>query len=247
MVALILAAGYGTRLYPLTKEIPKALLPVKDRPILQHLMEKLASPALGIREFVFVSNHRYTSAFQKWLGRSHLPFPWQLLDDGSTSEENRLGSIGDLVFAVRAAKIDADLLVMGSDNLFQDPLGGFLQFAKERSPALTLGVHELTDLTQAHRYGVLQVDEEWRIVDFQEKPSKPTSPFISTAVYFFPRRTLPRVLEYAAAPGGNQDTLGSFIRWLVHREKVYAYRLQGSWFDIGDIDSYQNAQEQFIP
>ena len=247
MVALILAAGYGTRLYPLTQETPKALLPAKDRPILQHLIEKLISPALGIQELIFVSNHRYASAFEEWLGRSNLSIRWRLLDDGSTSEENRLGSIGDLIFTVRAAKIDADLLVVGSDNLFQDPLGGFLQFAKEKSPALTVGVHELTDLTQARRYGVLQVDKEWRIVDFQEKPPKPTSPFISTAIYFFPRRTLPRVSEYAAAPGGNQDTLGSFIHWLIHQEKVYAYRLQGSWFDIGGIDSYQNAKEQFTP
>jgi glucose-1-phosphate thymidylyltransferase len=247
MVALILAAGYGTRLYPLTKEIPKALLPIKDRTILQHLMEKLTSPALGIQELVFVSNHRYASAFDEWLDSFQHPLPWRLLDDGSTAEENRLGSIGDLTFAVREAKIDADLLVVGSDNLFQDPLDGFLQFAKEKSPALTLGVHELPDRAQAHRYGVLQVDSQWRIVDFQEKPAHPTSPLISTAIYFFPRRTLPLVLEYAAAPGANQDTLGSFIRWLVQQEKVYAYRLQGSWFDIGDIDSYKNAQEQFIP
>lgn len=246
MVALILAAGYGTRLYPLTKETPKALLPVRGRPILEYLIDKITVASLGVREMVLVSNSKYAPAFERWADTMVLPFPHSVLDDASTCEEDRLGSVGDLVYAMRARKIDEDLLVLGSDNLFPDPLTGFLRCAREKSSAVTLGIYELPDLALASRYGVLEVDREGRIIDFKEKPQQPTSKLISAAVYFFPQQTLAWVLEYLDLQP-DCDTLGKFIHWLVRRERVYAYRLQGPWFDVGDETSYNNAKEHFIP
>lgn len=246
MVALILAAGYATRLYPLTKETPKALLPVRGRPILEYLIDKITVASLGVREVILVSNSKYAPAFQKWAAGTALATPCSVLDDASTCEEDRLGSVGDLAYALRARKIDEDLLVLGSDNLFPDPLTGFLQYAKEKGSAVTLGTYELSDLTLASRYGVLEVDGEGRIIDFKEKPQQPASKLISAAVYFFPQKTLEWVLEYADLQP-DCDTLGRFIHWLVGRERVYAYRLQGPWFDVGDETSYNNAKEHFIP
>ena len=244
MVALILAAGYGTRLYPLTKEVPKALLPVQEKPILEHLMEKLEAPELEIRQMVMVSNHRYFQPFQTWLARRPGKLRGKVLDDGSTSEENRLGSVGDMAFAIRAASLEKeDLLVLGSDNLFRDGLSGFGRFAQEKAPAVTLGAYELPDKSSARRYGVLALEED-RVSSFQEKPANPPSALISTAIYFFPCQSVHWVLEYV---GLNQsaDTLGCFIQWLLSRQAVFAYRFQGPWFDIGDMVSYTHAQETY--
>lgn len=246
MIALILAAGYGTRLYPLALHTPKALLPIKGRPILRYLLDKLEVPALGVRQISLVSNHRFAAQFRDWFSSAGLKVPWTVLDDGSTSEENRLGSMGDLAFALKTVSLREDLLVLGSDNLFPDELGGFLSFARGRAPAVTLGSYALADRSLVSRYGVLDIEASGRVLKFEEKPIRPTSSSISTAVYFFPRKAVGWVLEYVDSVT-TADTLGVFIRWLIARESVFAYPFQGPWFDVGDIDSYTQAEESFTP
>ncbi|MBI3323242.1 MAG: nucleotidyltransferase family protein [Candidatus Omnitrophica bacterium] len=245
MMAVILAAGYGTRMYPLTEQTPKALLPVGPSSILGLLVRKLAAPAVEARRIVLVSNHRFVEPFQRWFSSARLPGPWAVLDDGSTSDADRLGSVGDLAFAIRQEKIDDDLLVLGSDNLFDGDLADFMAFARAKD-AITLGAYELPDLALASRYGVLELDASGRITAFTEKPARPASRIVSTAIYFFPRTAGPRVLEYVSSQK-TADTLGSFISWLIARETVFAYRFPGRWFDIGDIASYKHAQETFHP
>lgn len=243
MVAIVLAAGYGTRLYPLTENTPKALLPVGERTILGHLEKKIAAPGLGIQKGILVSNHRFAEKFSAWAAQPGHPVRWTVLDDGSTSDDNRLGSMGDLVFAIKAEKVEDDLLVLGSDNLFEDGLAGLVEFARKKG-APTLGTYELPDRALATQYGVLSADAQQRITKFEEKPAQPESALISTAAYFFPRKAVGGVLEYVSSQTAT-DKLGSFISWLVTREPVYAYRFHGSWFDIGDIASYKRAQEAF--
>ena len=246
MIALILAAGYGTRLYPLAKETPKALLPVGEKPILQYLLEKVCALDSPPREILLVSNHRYAGKFQSWFQGSGLKIPWSVLDDGSTSEENRLGSMGDLAFAINSRGLKEDLLVLGSDNLFRDGLQGFAEFACRKGPTVTVGVYELENRAEASRYGVLVVDPTGRIREFKEKPPKPSSALVSTAIYFFPHPSLNWVLQYLHSQQ-SADTLGKFIQWLITRCPVFAYRFRGRWFDIGDIGSYTKAQESFVP
>ena len=243
MVAIVLAAGYGTRLYPLTENTPKALLPVRDRTILGHLEKKLSTPEMGVRQVILVSNHRFAGKFGAWAAQPGHSLSWTMLDDGSTSDENRLGSMGDLAFAIKQEKVEDDLLVLGSDNLFEDGLTGLAELAREKGAA-ALGAVELPDRALASRYGVLSADAQGRITKFEEKPAKPESALISTAAYFFPRKTVGVVLEYVSSRTAS-DKLGSFISWLVTREPVYAYRFRGRWFDIGDIASYKHAQETF--
>ncbi len=257
MIAVILAAGYGTRMHPLTQDTPKALLRIGERTILGILLDKISASGAGVRQTVVVSNHLFADAFRKWFADSSAsagsapPAPgsasstpaWMVLDDGSTSEEDRLGSVGDLAFAIRTLRPREELLVLGSDNLFEDSLEKFVRFARERN-APTLGAAELPDRAQARLYGVLSVDERQRIVRFAEKPREPESSLVSTAVYFFPPGTPDLVLEYVSSVKA-ADTLGSFIAWLIARVPVYASRFRGAWLDIGDVASYQKAQESF--
>ena len=245
MIALILAAGYGTRMYPLTEQTPKALLPIGPGSILGFLVQRLAPSSMEVRRIILVSNHRFAESFQRWFSNTRVPASWAVLDDGSTSDANRLGSVGDLAFAIREEKIDDDLLVVGGDNLFEGKLADFMEYAREKG-TITLGAHELPDLALASKYGVLTAEPSGRITAFTEKPARPASRLISTAIYFFPRSTLPRVLEYVSS-SQSADTLGSFISWLIAREAVHAYRFPGKWFDIGDIASYKHAQETFHP
>jgi len=244
MIVLILAAGYGTRLYPLTQDTPKALLPVNGRPILSFILNKIQHLSAHVKELLLVSNHRYAQSFREWMDRSELNLPYRVLDDGSTSEQDRLGSVGDLAFAVRSCAAHDDLLVIGSDNLFEDDLTSFFLFAQDRMPAVTLGAYELPERSLACRYGVLTVDDNGRVSNFSEKPSNPSSPMVSTAVYFFPRAALDLVLEYSGS-SASTDTLGSFIHWLIARQPVFAYRFRGLWFDIGDRASYAQAKRTF--
>ncbi len=244
MIALILAGGYGTRLYPLAEKTPKALLPVSQKTILDYLVQKLLAPGFGTTEIVLVSNHKYAAEFQNWAAKKDFKIPCTVLDDGSISEETRLGSIGDILFSLKSHPMaKQEILVLGSDNLFRDDLKGFISFARSKAPNVTLGAYELPDLSLASRYGVLKTDTAGKIIELQEKPLNPTSKLISTAVYFFPSDRLQQVLKY----NGSADTLGSFIHWIVAREPVFAYSIQGSWFDIGDTASYEHAQKFFTP
>ncbi|MBI3318622.1 MAG: nucleotidyltransferase family protein [Candidatus Omnitrophica bacterium] len=245
MTPLILAAGYGTRMYPLTLSTPKALLPVKGKPILDHLVEKLEEKTLGIREGILVSNHKYAGPFEAWARTSRSKIRWTVLDDGSTSEENRLGSMGDLAFALRK-RPEEDWIVVGSDNLFPDSLTDLVGFAVRKAPAVTLGAYELPDSFDPSRYGVLEMNPEGQVIRFEEKPKRPASRWVSTAVYFFPRPAVRWVLEYVDSTQA-PDTLGAFIQWLLPRCQVFAHRLRGPWFDIGDTQSYARAEESFIP
>lgn len=245
MIALILAAGYGTRMYPLTENTPKALLPIGQRSILGCLLDKLTAPEVQAQEIVLISNHRFAETFQEWFVQKDVGTPWRVIDDGSTSDQDRLGSVGDLAFGIRQGRLEDDLLVLGSDNLFEDGLSGFVSFARQKR-AVTLGATELPSREMASLYGVLSVDGEQRITGFVEKPKTPASSLVSTAVYFFPRTALALMLEYVTSRKV-ADTLGTFISWLIARERVYAYRFRGMWMDIGDITSYQKAQEIFTP
>lgn len=254
MVALILAAGYGTRLYPLAEKTPKALLPIRGKPILAHLIQKLERLNPPVREGVLVSNHRYLEEFRRWFATPPGAIPWTILDDGSTSEKDRLGSMGDLAFAIRSwgqsplggqsPLEEGEMLVLGSDNLFEDSLADFVAFARERSPAVTLAAYKLPDRSLGSRYGVLTVGSDSRVTAFEEKPPRPQSALVSTAVYFFPRGSARWVLEYVGSER-TSDTLGAFIHWLIARAPVAAYPMRGRWFDIGDITSYNQAEEAF--
>jgi glucose-1-phosphate thymidylyltransferase len=238
--AVILAAGYATRLYPLTFDRPKALLPVGGRPMLEHLLERLEGTE-GLEEIYLVTNARFAAAFGEWAaGRGG---DVRILDDGTTSEEARLGAIGDLELAIREAAIDDDLLVLAGDNLFSESLAPFGAFGREKG-APALGVYDVGDLEAMRRYSAVQLDEDDRVTFFEEKPQRPRSTLTGIGLYFYPRRSLASIGEYLAE-GNNPDQPGRLVQWLYPRTAVYAWRVPGRWYDVGSKETLAEADRAF--
>jgi glucose-1-phosphate thymidylyltransferase len=241
MKAVILAAGYATRLYPLTLDRPKALLPVAGRPMVEHLLLQLE----GVEELdsvYLVTNAKFAGAFREWAAG------WdgqevQIVDDGTADEETKLGAIGDLELAIRSAAIDDDLLVLAGDNLFSESLAPFAAFARaKRAPVI--GVYDVGDLDAIRRYNAIELDGDDRLTYFEEKPEQPRSTLTGIALYFYPRESLGLVREYLDA-GSNPDQPGRLVEWLYPRQPVYAWRVRGRWYDIGSAETLAEADLAF--
>jgi glucose-1-phosphate thymidylyltransferase len=238
--AVILAAGYATRLYPLTLDRPKALLPVGGRPMVDHLLERVADVELdGI---FLVTNSKFADAFREWAERRG-GAPVEIVDDGTTDEETKLGAIGDLDLTIRAGAIDDDLLVLAADNRFSESLAPFAEFGLAKdSPAL--GVYDVGDLEAIKRYSTIELDDQDRITYLEEKPERPHSTLTGIALYFYPRSALGLVREYLEA-GNNPDQPGRLVEWLYPRVPVYAWRVPGRWYDVGSKETLAEADEAF--
>ncbi len=229
MKAIVLGAGYATRLYPLTESMPKQLLPVGGRPILDWIVDKL-DEVDELDEVHVVTNSRYAEQFRRWAGaRGGI----RVHDDGTSSNEDRRGAIGDIAFTIAEAELDDDLLVIAGDNLFDFSLADYAAFRRSKGTASAVAVLDVGDLRLASQYGVVDVDADDRIVGFVEKPADPPSTLAATALYLYDREHARLVPEYLAA-GNPVDQPGNLIAWLHQREPVYAYRFDGDWFDIGD-------------
>jgi glucose-1-phosphate thymidylyltransferase len=237
MKAIILAAGYATRLYPLTLNRPKALLDVAGRPMVEHLLEQLAGVE-GLDGIHLVTNSKFADAFREWAAG------WegadvQIVDDGTVDDESKLGAIGDLDLTIRKAGIDDDLIVLAGDNLFSESLAPFGEFAAEKG-APVLGVYDVGDLEAIRRYNAIELDEDDRLTFFEEKPAEPRSTLTGIALYFYPRQSLGLVREYLEA-GNNPDQPGRLVQWLYPRVPVYAWRVPGRWYDIGSAETLAEA------
>lgn len=238
--AVVLAAGYATRLYPLTVDRPKCLLPIGGRSILDRLFEKLDG-VQGLREAVVVTNSKFYGPIRAWRDGAARPYPVEVIDDGTTSNETRLGAIGDLELAVRRRRIDEDLLLLASDNYFEDSLEVFLEAARARPDAAWLGLHDLGDPSLASKtFGVIETDPDGRVIGFEEKPEKPKTSLIGTGIYRFPGATLPLISEYLASDQ-KQDAPGHYLAWLLPRVEIRGYRLRGMWYDIGNLQALEEA------
>jgi glucose-1-phosphate thymidylyltransferase len=246
MKALILAAGYATRLYPLTKDYPKSLLAVKQRAIIDFIIDKLDSLD-AVDEIIIVTNSKFISQFRKWQKKQSTDKPIHLVDDLTKDNASRLGAIGDMDFVINEKRLRDDLLVVGGDNLFEDGLSGFLRFAQERrKKSPVIGVHQLKDKAHASKYGVLKLDKKNKIVDFQEKPARPKSRLVAMCLYYFPKEKLGLVRKYMQRRTRKKaDAVGLYINWLSRKVAVYAYIFGGRWYDIGDHKFYAHAKDNF--
>jgi glucose-1-phosphate thymidylyltransferase len=227
--AVILAAGYATRLRPLTDTIAKPLLPVGGRPMLDWILDRIdeTDEVDGVH---VVTNGRYAPAFEAWNERGAVT----IHDDGTTSNDDRLGAIGDIRFVVeRAGLEDQDLLVIAGDNLFDFSLDDFIRFWRGKGEASAVALYDVADRELAKQFGIVAVDEDDRVTAFVEKPDDPPSTLASTASYIYHRGHVPLVEDYLAE-GNSPDQPGRFIAWLYGRAPVYGYRFEGDWFDIGD-------------
>jgi glucose-1-phosphate thymidylyltransferase len=244
MKVLILAAGYATRLYPLTLTQPKPLLPVVGKPMIDYVMDNLA-PIAGIDRVYVVTNAKFAGHFQKWADEyaTRAPFAFTVINDGSTDDTNKLGAIGDLNLVLRQEKVDDDLIVVAGDNLFSEKLGA-AEIPKRAKNAPVLGVYDVGSLEAAKKYGVVAVNRDGVISDFKEKPAQPASTMIGIALYYYPRATLPLVAQYLAE-GNNPDQPGRLIQWLYPRTPVFTWSVPGIWYDIGSKETLEEANRIF--
>ena len=244
MKALILAAGYATRLYPLTKEYPKPLLEVQGRPIINYIVDKLKNISV-IDEIYVVTNSKFIRLFRRWAKTEKLSKKITLIDDLTKSNRDRLGAIGDLNFVVKKQSIQEDLLVIGGDNLFSGDLKGFLDFSKKNIPAASIGLFKLRQKKDASRYGVAGLNRQKRVISFCEKPKHPQSHLVAMCLYYIPKDYLSLIKEYMQDKNKQAHTTGGYINWLKDKVDVYAYVFGGSWFDIGDYKYLNAAKEKF--
>lgn len=245
MKVLILAAGYATRLYPLTLTQPKPLLPVAGKPMIEHVLDNIA-PIPGIDRVYVVTNAKFAGHFQKWADnyaatKSKLNFT--IVNDNSTDDSNKLGAIGDIHLVMNREKIDDDLIVVAGDNLFSQTLEDYGQVCRKRN-APVLAVYDVGNLEEIKKYNSISIDGDGKITFFEEKPKAPKSTLTGIALYYYPKSTLPLIHQYIAE-GNNPDQPGRLVQWLYTRTPVYTWRVPGIWFDIGSKESLEEANKIF--
>ena len=240
MKCLILAAGYATRLYPLTENFPKPLLEVAGKPILDWLIEDMAKTGL-VDEYVVISNHKFAHIFEDWAARSSQVI--RVVDDGTSTNETRLGAVRDIQFAIEQLRLDDDMLVMAGDNLLDFSLAGFIRYSQEKNATCVMRYYE-ADEAKLSRSGVAQVDVDDRVLSMEEKPAHPKSHWCMPAFYYYTREDS-RLIPEAIEAGCGTDAPGSFIAWLCRQKPVYAWEMPGRRYDIGNLESYEEVKRRF--
>ena len=246
MNALILAAGYATRLYPLTLNKAKPLLEVGGKPIIEWLMENLRTIS-DLKAIYVVTNDKFANDFQQWATayqESHPKPAIRVVNDGSRSDDDKLGAIGDinLLLTRESELLQSDLVIVAGDNLFREPLAPFVQQVKSAFAAVA--VHDVGELEPMKKYGAVTVSTDWTVTHFEEKPEKPQSTLAAMALYYYSREALQLFTTYLAA-GNNPDQPGRFLQWLYTRKPVKAFKMTGQWLDIGSKETLAQADQIF--
>ncbi len=238
MKCIILAAGYATRLYPLTLDRPKPLLPVAGKSIIDWLVDDIGPV---IDSFVVISNHRFYPQFREWAeGKAQ---DITVLDDGTENNETRLGAVKDILFAVESLKISDDCVVMAGDNVLDCSLKHFVAFAREKGTSCVM-CHEEKRLAALQKTAVIEMDPEGLITSYQEKPVVPRGSHAVPPFYYYLSGDLTRIGE-ALKDGCAYDSPGSFAAWLSRREKMHAWLMPGKRYDIGDMQSYRFVRDNY--
>ena len=238
MQALILAAGYGTRLYPLTQTVAKPLLPLAGRPLVDYLLDRIRE-VQEVDAVHVVTNRKFAASFLEWAKSRDV----QVHDDGTKSEENRLGAIGDIQFVIDETGLDDDLLVVAGDNLFDYSLDGYVRWWQGKGEASAVVLYDVGDLELVKKYSNVDVDDDDRLTGFVEKPERPTSTLVATAAYLYHRSHVPLIRRYLDE-GNVPDQPGRLVAWLVRRVPVYGWRIRGDWRDIGDAGQLLEADNR---
>ncbi len=240
MKNIVLAAGYATRLYPLTENFPKPLLQFGEGTILGRLLDDVDGFA-EINEHIIVTNHRFADIFRQWVEDQHLNCPVRVIDDGTVSNEGRLGAVCDLLLALEECKVDEDILVMAGDNILDFSLRGFLDFAREKGTSAIMCFNE-PELRLLQRCGVVVVDADMKVLSMEEKPIEPASHWAVPPFYIYKRSDLPLVRD-CLNHGCGYDAPGNLPRYLCSLTPIHAYPMPGSRHDIGSLDSYAEAKK----
>ena len=244
MKALILAAGYATRMFPLTKEYPKPLLLVGKRPIIDYIVDKLEAIE-EIDEIIVVTNSKFFPRFKEWRRSLRSLKRITLVDDLTQSLHDRRGAIGDMNFALTKRRLRDDIVVIGGDNLFEQGLGVFLSFARGKKANPVIGVYDIRHKHKAQQYGVVKLNAHGKVIDFQEKPEKPHSTLVAMCLYYFPKERLRLIREYLKSKINKHDATGFYIDWLRKKVSVYGFVFDRPWYDIGHPNIYRGVKKNY--
>ena len=240
MKCLILAAGYATRLYPLTENFPKPLLKVQDKTILDWLVDDIDGAGL-VDEYIVISNHKFARHFQEWAAGKRQKVT--VVDDGTSTNETRLGAVCDIRFAVDSLGLTGDMLVIAGDNVLDFSLQHFVRYAGRKQTSCVMRFEEPNE-ERLHKCGVLEIDDNDRIMSMEEKPAQPKSHWVCPPFYYYTSEDAARI-PAAIADGCGTDAPGSFIAWLCCHTAVHAMEMPGRRYDIGNLQSYEEVQNQY--
>ncbi len=240
MKAIVLAGGYAKRLWPLTKNMPKPLLDIAGKPMIDYIMEQLVE-IKEIEKIYISTNDRFKENFQRWLKERNYR-DTEIVIEPTHSEEEKFGAIKGLAFVIEQKKINDDVLIVAGDNLFEFKLKDFVDFFKKKQ-APVIAIYDLKDYELAKQMAVVSVDKDV-ITEFVEKPEKPKSTLIAICCYLLPKNTINLISKYLEE-GNNPDSPGYFISWLVKRTACFAFKIEGKWFDIGTFESLEKARKYF--
>jgi glucose-1-phosphate thymidylyltransferase len=238
MKVLILAAGYGTRLYPYTRYFPKPLLKVNKRPLIDYLLDKVARCG-DLSRIAVVTNARFLKHFEVWKKTSELKNKIRIINDMSTSPRNKLGAIADMSLGIAKEGLGEDYLVLGGDNFLEERLEDFIAFARKKKPYITIGVVDVGSRFRVKEYGVVILGAGKKIIDFEEKPLKPRSSLAAMCLYYFPRSKLGLIRKCISSTKFHFDNIGAYIGWLTKNDSVYGYAFKKMWFDVGRPETYR--------
>lgn len=241
MKCLILAAGYATRLYPLTENFPKPLLKVRDKAILDWLVDDIDSIGL-VDEYVVISNHKFAHHFEDWAKTKSMKIT--VVDDGTDTNETRLGAVRDIQFAIDQMNIDDEMLVIAGDNVLDFSLTRFITYAKEKGTSCIMRYFE-TDAVRLTKSGIVEIDDNDRIISMEEKPAQPKSNWCCPPFYFYTREDA-RMVKKGIEAGCGVDAPGSYIAWLCTQTPVHAMEMPGKRYDIGNLESYNAVQREYV-
>lgn len=242
MKSLILAAGYATRLYPLTQNFPKPLLKVGEFSILDRLIRDVDSIP-SIDEHIIVTNHNFARLFEEWRSKSVYSKPIRIIDDGTTTNENRLGAVRDILLVIEQLVEPVDLLVLAGDNVIDFSFAPFVEFARQKGTSC-ISYHVEPSIAALQKTGVLETDENFRVLAMLEKPQNPPSNYAVPPFYYYRASDLP-LLKKALDEGCGFDAPGNLASWLCTQTEMYAWQLTGSRYDIGDLPSYESVCKLF--
>ena len=240
MKCIILAAGYATRLYPLTENFPKPLLKVGEKTILDWLLDDIDSAGL-VDEYIVISNHKFAPQFEEWASAHRLQIT--VVDDGTSTNETRLGAVCDIQFALDKLKLNDDLLIIAGDNVLDFSLTGFIKYAKEKQTSCTMRYYEPV-ADKLRRSGVSVIDDEEVLVSLDEKPVNPRSNWCTPPFYFYTAADAAKIKD-AIADGCGTDAPGSLASWMCAHSVLHSYKMPGNRYDIGNLESYENVKKTY--
>ena len=240
MKCVILAAGYATRLYPLTENFPKPLLEVGGKTILDWLVDDIDTAGL-VDEYVVISNHKFAHHFDKWAATKAMKVT--VVDDGTSSNETRLGAVKDIQFAIDKLVLDDDMLVIAGDNVLDFSLTKFVRYAKEKNTSCIMRYYEPEE-KKLVKCGVVEIDETDRILSMEEKPAQPKSHWCCPPFYYYTREDA-KLVARGIESGCGTDAPGSYIAWLCQQTSVHAMEMPGKRFDVGNLESYNKIKEEY--